>query len=123
MLESIIFLLVAVFLIAIGVWYLVSLNQSEKQLTEEKLSKHSLPFEDRWNMEKHIAAVKGVRLQGLVLALFSLGLVVFKFWESRAYLSLDVWAYLFCGSVAIASLLFGLVSVRAVRISQKIKNL
>lgn len=123
MLESIIFLLVAIFLVAIGVWYLVSLNKSEKQLTEEKLRKHSLSFEDRWNMEKHIAAVKGVRIQGIVLALFSIGLAVFKFWESQTYLSLDVWAYLFCGSVAFASLLFGFVSIRAVRIFQKVEKL
>lgn len=123
MLESIIFLLVAIFLVAIGVWYLVSLNKSEKQLTEEKLRKHSLSFEDRWNMEKHIAAVKGVRIQGIVLALFSIGLAVFKFWESQTYLSLDFWAYLFCGSVAFASLLFGFVSIRAVRIFQKVEKL
>ncbi len=123
MLESIIFLFIAILLVAIGVWYLVSLNKSEKQLTEEKLSQHSLSFEDRWNMEKHISAVKGVRVQGVILALACVGLVFCYFWEDKTYLTLDIWMYLFGGVLVLATILFAVVAIRAVCISQKVEKL
>lgn len=123
MVESIIFLFAAMFLVAVGVWYLVSLNKSEKQLTEEKLSKHTLSFEDRWNMEKHIAAVKGVRLQGLVLAWACIGLFFCYFGYGKTFSSLDIWMYLWGGALVLAIILFGIVAIRAVCIYQKIEKL